>query len=158
MLEVEYIEANHKDLNIIGPLWQKQLEHHMTHSKHFKKQLGSATFEGRAIELLGKSEHGDMLIDLVKDVSTKNIVGYCVSTIDMNRQGEIDSIYVEPEYRRDGIGKSLMERAISWMNSKSVPRKMLVVADGNEEVFDFYKQFSFYPKTTILVQNENERG
>jgi len=156
MAEIEYVEANRNDLDIVGPLWRKLMQHHIERSTHFKSFLEKATFERRAKQIRDKSEDGDIRIDLARDVTTENIIGYCVSTITRDNQGEIDSIYVEPDYRGRNIGNNLMERALRWMDSKSVTSKMLVVAAGNEEVFDFYRQYDFYPASITLFQAGNE--
>jgi len=112
------------------------------------------TFDLRKKEILEKSRKGAVRIDLASDVDTGELVGYCVSTISVDKQGEIDSIYIEPGYRQSSIGVNLMKRALRWMDGLSATKKILVVAVGNEEVFEFYSQFNFYPRSTVLEQVE----
>jgi len=45
-----------------------------------------------------------------------------------------------------------MRRALEWMETQAVKSKRLTVAEGNEKVFAFYKQYGFYPRTTTLMQ------
>jgi hypothetical protein len=45
-----------------------------------------------------------------------------------------------------------MRRALGWMETQAVKSKRLTVAEGNEKVFTFYKQYGFYPRTTTLMQ------
>ncbi|MFC1952917.1 GNAT family N-acetyltransferase [Chloroflexota bacterium] len=90
-------------------------------------------------------------ISLAHDENTGILVGYCVSTVTENK-GEIDSIFIDPEYRKNGIGNSLMQRALNWMNNNSVTRKTLNVGAGNDEVFEFYSRYRFYPYRIILEQ------
>ena len=72
--------------------------------------------------------------------------------------GEIESIYIEPDYRGSGIGDNLMKRALRWMDEYPVDKKVLTVGAGNEEVFAFYSRHNFYPRTTILEQIETGEG
>ena len=91
-------------------------------------------------------------MDIASDLDTGEIVGYCVSTVSANKQGEIDSIYIEPDYRRSGIGNNLMGRALHWMDDLSATRKVLVVGIGNEEVLEYYRKYNFYPRSVVLEQ------
>jgi ribosomal protein S18 acetylase RimI-like enzyme len=74
------------------------------------------------------------------------------SNINQKRTGEIDSIFIETDFRGMGIGDAFMRRALEWMETQAVKSKMLTVAEGNEKVFAFYKRYSFYPRTTVLMQ------
>ena len=98
----------------------------------------------------------NLKIFLAKDLSTKKEVGYCIATIDKNNIEEIDSIYVEPDYRKNGLGENLMRKALDWMESKQVRSKKLIVAVGNEDVFNFYKQFNFYPCSITLEEKDDQ--
>jgi GNAT superfamily N-acetyltransferase len=151
MNKIEYIENTKKELDVISPLWEKLREYHKVRSKYFKKYFDDMTWKIRKKELLDKSGNG-MLIHLAKDNKSGNLIGYCVSTINKNKVGEIDSIFIEDDYRRSGIGKVFMKRALEWMDSKSVIRKNIAVDVGNEEVLGFYSKFKFYPRIIFLTQ------
>ena len=45
-----------------------------------------------------------------------------------------------------------MNESIAWLNSKDVNKKILYVANGNENVFDFYGKCGFYPKMILLEE------
>ena len=92
-------------------------------------------------------------MNLAKDAFKGRFVGYCVSSISPEMEGEIDSIYVEEEYRSEGIGGSLIQRALSWMDENGIKKRVIVVANGNEESIAFYKNYGFYPRATVLEQN-----
>ena len=78
--------------------------------------------------------------------------GYCVSSLDSEKTGEIESIFVDATYRRTGIGGSLMENALSWMNQEGAVAKIVEVAAGNEKAFGFYGRYGFLPRKTVLKQ------
>ncbi|MCG0275390.1 MAG: GNAT family N-acetyltransferase [Thermosediminibacteraceae bacterium] len=70
----------------------------------------------------------------------------------MDLIGEIDSIFVEEKYRNYGLGDRLMKRALEWLNSNHVKTKIIMVAEGNENVLEFYKKYGFYKRRIILEQ------
>ena len=150
--QIEYLEKDQDDLDIIRPLWQKLNQHHLAVSKYHKDSRVATTFDMRKDQLLEKSRQGVLNIDLARDSNTKEYIGYCVTTINPEKQGEIESIYVEKEYRGMGIGDGLMTRALGWLKTMSVKKTILGVAEGNESVFPFYRRYNFYPKITLLWQ------
>ncbi len=95
-----------------------------------------------------------MFLELALDKNTKQSVGYCLSIIveSTETEGEIESLYILPGYRKMGIGDTFMQHALEWLDSKKVSEKRIVVASGNEEVFSFYGKYKFYPRFTTLVQ------
>ena len=149
--EIEFLEKDQNGLDIIRPLWDKLNAHHITVSKYFKDTRAVTTFDMRKKQLMEKSYEGALRIDLARDAVTKEFIGYCVTSVDREKQGEIESIYVEKEYRLSGIGDSLMTRALAWLETVTVKKTILGVAEGNEGVFAFYRRHNFYPRVTVLM-------
>jgi ribosomal protein S18 acetylase RimI-like enzyme len=58
---------------------------------------------------------------------------------------------VEKDYRLSGIGDSLITRALRWLETVTVKKTILSVAEGNEGVFAFYRRHDFYPRVTVLM-------
>jgi diamine N-acetyltransferase len=111
--EIEYREIGREDLAIIKLLWVKLIQYHEAQSTNFKDYFSSITFEDRKKQLLEKSIAGGLRIDLASDPDKGRLVGYCVTSLNAEKQGEIDSIYVEQDYRNCGIGDQLMTMALS---------------------------------------------
>lgn len=158
MAKIEYTVMEAQSLDLIGDLWRKTKEHHRARSQHFTDYFDRMTFDLRKKELLEKSSKGVIHIDLARDINTGELIGYCVSTVSEDKQGEIDSIYIEPDYRQSGIGDNLMKRALGWMDEHSVTKKVLEVGAGNEDLFTFYHRYNFYPRITILEQVKAEKA
>ncbi len=59
--------------------------------------------------------------------------------------GEINEIYVIPEWRNRGIGKRIIEHALSWFKDKGVRTIRVEVLASNDEAIRFYKKFGFKP-------------
>ena len=57
--------------------------------------------------------------------------------------GEISSIYVLGEYQRRGVGRALMDAALSKLSEFG--KVALWVLKDNEKAIDFYKKLGFYP-------------
>lgn len=150
--DIEYLEKNGSELDMIKPLWEKLLEYHRDRSQYFSEYYASINFELRKQTLLEKSRDGAIRVDLAIDKERNQLIGYCVSTLSGEKQGEIESIYVEPEYRGSGVGDNLMRKALAWMDINQARKKILSVAQGNESVMGFYRRYKFYPRITILEQ------
>jgi ribosomal protein S18 acetylase RimI-like enzyme len=153
MPQITYTTTDGKELELITPLREKIRQYHVERSTYFKERITEISVEEANKQLRAKAS-GGILLDLVRDGDTGNLVGYCLTSINEERRGEIVSIYLEPGYRRQRIGYKLMERALDWMDKHGVKRKMLSIGAGNEEVVDFYRNFNFEVRSIIMEQVE----
>ena len=110
------------------------------------------TFQKRKNDLLKKAAHGVMRVDVAFDESTGQRVGYLVSSIDSEKTGEIESIFVCEAYRGMGIGDALMKKALAWMNQNSSTEKIVEATVGNEQVLGFYGRYGFLPRKILLEE------
>ncbi len=60
-------------------------------------------------------------------------------------------------FRGRGLGSELMRRALEWMDSAGATSRTVVVAEGNERAYGFYRKFGFLPFSVTLA-GENEPG
>lgn len=148
--EITYAQSGPEGLDNVAGLWRKLRLHHKERSTYFKEEMDTVPWEERKQWLLKKAgNNGKFLVETARDKD--KLVGYCISSIS-EKEGEIESIYVEKEYRKQHIGEHFMKSALAWMDSRGVTRKIIGVAVGNEEAFGFYRKFNFYPRVTILRQ------
>lgn len=138
-------------LDETAALWEQLNRHHAALSPHFAAQYERKTVADRKLSLLRKAERGSLHVELVIDGSG-NTVGYCISSIDHEQIGEIDSLFVLPEWRGRNLGHILISRSLHWLREQGVQRTRLSVAAGNEQVFGFYAKYGFFPAKTILEQ------
>ncbi|XHH08228.1 MAG: GNAT family N-acetyltransferase [Candidatus Bathyarchaeia archaeon] len=150
--KIKYTQGNQTLLDEIKPLWEGLNEHNLLLSPFFKQHYQSFTFEIRKAELRKKACQNKMRIDFATDKATTQHVGYLVSSINKEKTGEIDSIFVSPSYRGFGIGDALMKRALAWMDKKGVAAKIVEISVGNEQTLGFYSRYGFYPRKTLLKQ------
>ncbi len=160
MPNVEYRVTDQRDLDLIGPLWEKLRAHHAARARSpdQAEHFAHMTFDTRKKGLLEKARKGALHLYLALDSQRNQIIGYCVSTVSEDKQGEIESIFVEAGYRRQGVGGSLMQQTLKWMDSLRVASMTIEVASGNEEVLGFYGRYNFYPRTLVLHSSKPSRG
>jgi diamine N-acetyltransferase len=151
MSTIDFVTGGIELLDFVQPLWEKLNNHHQVNSRHFPDKFKNLTFDLRKMKFINDS-NTELRIELAKESENQAFVGYCISTINIDSVGEIDSLYIEPEYRKFGIGDKLMNRSLEWLDSKNVRMKIIGVAEGNEQVFGFYKKYGFYERRTILEQ------
>jgi len=126
-------------------LWNLTKAHHIEKSTHFRQRFIDQSFEARKAELTELCKSGQLRVLLAQEEEDQRYVGFCVATVNAKRIGKIESLFVDPANRRQGIAESLMLAAKDWMKSRSVQTWTLTVAVGNEDVMDFYRKFGFQP-------------
>lgn len=124
-------------------MWEAQRDYHGEVSTYFSDTFNQLDFETRKKSLVKSKKH--MKLILAKD---KDYIGYCISTLDAEKVGEVFSLYVKPDYRGQSIGEDLMKSSLAWMETQNAKKIHLSVAEGNERVHKFYKKLGFYPYTT----------
>jgi ribosomal protein S18 acetylase RimI-like enzyme len=151
-MNLEYREIPVEEIEIIKPLWEELNSHHGQITQYFSGYYSGMDFEKRKKNLLGRSIDIKFKIDLMTDTAACENIGYCISSVNHDGEGEIDSLFVKQSYRQYGIGDTLMKRALDWLESYNAGPIKIQVAFGNEEVFKFYSKYNFYPKYTMLFR------
>lgn len=149
MNNFEFINGSRELLDLVQPLWEKLNKHHETNSNYFSDKFRNLKFDVRKNKFIN-DENLEVRIDLIKDKDL--YIGYCISTINKDLTGEIDSLFVEKEYRKYGLGDKLMTTALRWLDSNGAKTKIIGVAEGNENVLEFYKKYGFHKRRVILEQ------
>lgn len=148
MQTIKYKRLKINKLGEIKLLWEDLNDNHLKDSIYFKEHYTTYSFEKRSagwLKLPKKNFH--LLIAETKDLV---IIGYCVSTIDENWKGEIDSLYIKPEFRQQGIGKTTLNKSFQWLQIYHCKPIQLSVSYGHESVIGFYQKLGYYPKFTTL--------
>ncbi|AJF26365.1 GNAT family N-acetyltransferase [Haloarcula hispanica] len=72
------------------------------------------------------------------------VVGFAHATWhETDRVGYILRLYVHPDYRREGIGRTLLERTCEELFEHDIDRINAMVLSANEPGAEFYKGFGF---------------
>lgn len=154
MENIEFKVTDQTGLPGIEALWNKLRLHHLSHSIHFKDRYSKLDFQSRIKPLLEKCNNGKLMIEVAWDKTLSIPAGYCISSIVFPTlpEGEIESLFIEDEYRGRKIGHHFMLNALAWMDENKVHYRKVTVAAGNEEAIPFYEKYGFYAKTIILEQ------
>ena len=137
------------EIDSIKALWQGLNSHHLAKTTHFKEHFSNLTFE-RRIEALNKR---DRLLVYVAQEHCES-VGYCITTVD-GSMGEIDSLFVKAAYRGQGVGEKLVTRALKWLEEQGCETVRVSIAEGNEQVLDFYRRFGFAERFIVMEKPHN---
>ncbi|WML33464.1 GNAT family N-acetyltransferase [Clostridium sp. OS1-26] len=148
-MEICLVEKNITEVNLIKPLWEKLNSIHFDKSVYFKSKYEKFTFDKRIESIYRKAEKGIIKIDMLLDSYTGNYVGYCLSSIEDNL-GEIESIYIEKQYRKFKLGDKLMKNALKWFESNSITNIEINVVYANDEALSFYERYGFHVGNYIL--------
>jgi ribosomal protein S18 acetylase RimI-like enzyme len=148
---LKYQEIGPAELDVIRPLWEKLKAHHVPLSPHFAIRRAARTFDARKQELMAKAS-GMLRVDLAYAGAQQAPVAYCVTSVTPDGTGEIDSLFVEQDYRGYGIGTALTRRALAWLDGHNAVAKVVLVAFGNDAAIEFYARFGFVADNVSLRQ------
>jgi len=141
----EYIAGGYELLDLVAPLWRELMSHHSKCSKHFKKHFETASFDGRKKGLAKKKA---LRVEYAKAGNAN--IGYCITSVSADGTGEIESLFISAQFRRNGVATALMQHAIAWLDQQQVGHRIIGVAVGNEAALPFYAKFGFLPRSLIL--------
>lgn len=148
MQTIIYKRITTTELARIKPLWIELNQIHLADSVYFKEHYTHFSFEERIGSWVNIPEKNFHM--LVAETEDSTLVGYCISTIDENRKGEIDSLFVSDAFRKQGIGTVFMKKSMEWLLTNQCKPIRLSVSYGHEKVFGFYQQLGLFPRLTIL--------
>ena len=72
--------------------------------------------------------------------------------------GEVNEIYVGPDWRRKGLGKTIMAHAQKWFRERGVNTVRVEVLASNEAARSFYKRLGFEPNYMTLQKTLSEEA
>lgn len=148
MHTITYRKLTCSELARIKPLWKELNRIHLADSIYFKEHYAHFSFEERSGNWLRLPEENFHL--LVAETEDLIPIGYCISTIDANLKGEIDSLFVSAAFRKQGIGKVLMKKSMEWLQANQCNPIRLTVSYGHESILGFYQRMGFYSRLTVL--------
>ena len=82
-----------------------------------------------------------------------NIVGVIIVGND-GRRGYIYHTAVNPQYRKQGIAKSLVDTAMTALQKTGINKAALVVFDRNEIGNDFWEKMGFTIRDDLIYRNK----
>ena len=148
-MSISIVKKGIEDINLIKPLWEQLNMIHFEKSVSFKKRFEAYKFEKRMEGIIKKSHKGLINLDILFDDEKDKYGGYCVSSIE-ETLGEIESIFIEKEYRKFGQGGNLMESALRWFEDNKITDIKINVVYNNDSALPFYECYGFKIGNYIL--------
>ncbi|HSL28270.1 MAG TPA: GNAT family N-acetyltransferase [Anaerolineales bacterium] len=87
----------------------------------------------------GKADDRMIFLAYVND----EIAGEVRITTSWNKYGLLDDFVVDPKFRRQGVGRALIQRCIEWAKEKSLPGLTLETQDINVPACRLYERCGF---------------
>lgn len=150
MQTVVYTSGGEEVLDKAQELWEKLNQLHATSSPDFEGYYSGQTWKQRRGEISRGSRKAGIRVELAYAGSDRRLVGFCIAFVTKENEGELDSIYVEEEFRKSGMGDRLMIAALNWFRYQGVYNIRIAVATGNESVIQFYERHGFSPRVIVL--------
>ena len=137
------------------------LQEHMQSSNHYLLPMSHQTRANLATEYRRRLLDPNRRIVVAEDQSGL-LIGMAMGTVadrddlDPPRCGRVDDVWVEPEYRRQGLGRQLMTHLLVFFESEAVKTLVLDYSVGNVEADRTWKALGFEPILTVGVTKPEE--
>jgi len=148
MLEVSYRDIQFSEISVIKEVWERNRKYHEEITESFKHLYSDLVFEERMCGFDGFDEN-HMKITLAEDAGSKSMLGYCISTFE-GTEGELQTLHVVEEARKNGIGKELMDRHLEWLKKSGCQEIKLTVSSENPSTINFYQSIGFKANTVEM--------
>ena len=128
---ITYREMNALDLPVVVSMERQVYRTDAWTVSQFKEELASVP----------RNRH------YIVAVSQDNeIAGYAgVFSPDAGLDADVLTLTVAPKFRRQGIGRAMLEQLITWARERRAPAIFLEVREGNEEAGPLYLSAGFHP-------------
>ncbi|GBE19936.1 protease synthase and sporulation negative regulatory protein PAI 1 [archaeon BMS3Abin17] len=150
---MEIRKANKKDFEELLKLILKCT---IYHHELDKKNVGGKKLKRGSIKELKENETKILKEDLKNSSTTifiaikeKKIVGFITLSFPSknanikSKRGEINDLFILKEYRKKGIGKMLLKKALTFFRLKKVKLILLNVDSNNFSALKFYEKIGF---------------
>lgn len=152
MNSFHFKEGSSELLNYCGNLWELFISNQAQNAGEMSLGVQEYLHSLRNESLLQKTKDGKLHVQLVYVGKEQEPIGFCITSLTKDRVGEIETLYVVDRYQRNKLGGKLFQNAMAWMETEKAIEQRLVVATGNEKVFNFYAKYGFFPGYTTLFR------
>ena len=133
-------------LPAVLPLWRESMTHHAGLVPFFQPAPdGKAAWERHVAVAVAKGE-GLLLAARVADKPVGLIFGQIQSLapiFEAGKLGYISDLYVQPEYRRHGLGRLLFLALRDWLTDQGATALDLQAYTANAEAMAFWRKMGF---------------
>ncbi|MBM3327879.1 MAG: GNAT family N-acetyltransferase [Calditrichaeota bacterium] len=107
-------------------------------------------------------EDAPILLGLVAEAAGR-LVGYILGEVNTGEYGimqpvaSVDTIGVDPQYKRTGVGRTLLEEYCAVAAKAGVETMTTLVSEDWPEVISFFKERGFHPAKLVAFERELPR-
>ncbi len=93
---------------------------------------------------------------LVAEDQNQNVAGFIIGELYIGEYGisnegaTIDTVGVDPEYRRKGVGKLLMDEFINHLRELGVKKINTLVEKSDSQLLDYFNASRFSPSKNVI--------
>jgi GNAT superfamily N-acetyltransferase len=127
-------------------LWMQSAKEHTAHDQIYATAPGAERVMHRFLADLAGSSHSFLFIAETGDRTVGFISGELREGSPAFRQktwASVDDVFVEPDYRNLGVGRSLLQSVEAWAKEKGANGISLQVAAANKRGRKFYEELGF---------------
>jgi len=153
-MTIKIRKATLKDLEEIKKLNQELFNYDFKFDKTLDLEWPSKNKDYYKKRITGK----DSITLIAED--EKKIVGYLIGVIvegegyrNIKKIAELENMFISENYRRKGIGKSLIINFINWAKGENVKKIKVVASAKNNCAIELYKKSGFSDHNLVLEAN-----
>ncbi|MEE9552718.1 MAG: GNAT family N-acetyltransferase [candidate division Zixibacteria bacterium] len=143
---IEIREAREDELLKIGVLWGEFMAYNAAFNDSFKIKKKAKTIFAK--EMGERNDNADCRLAVADDKG--EIIGFCYSYISLKPKyfklekfGFIGDLFVKDDCRRKGIGRLLVDDALSFFKKRKIKQIELLVAQKNINTIKFWESIGF---------------
>lgn len=107
------------------------------------------------IEQYIQSKYGVVFVAMNE---SHQVIGYSIASMKQDLvsnmlYGQVDEVYVAPEYRRQKVAKNLVDDVINWFNKKDISLTHVYVDLENESALEFWEEMGLDREFFVLSNN-----
>jgi diamine N-acetyltransferase len=152
MNSFQFKEGSSELLTSCGTLWELFISNQAQNAGEMSVGVEEYIRSLQDNGLLQKTQNGKLQVQLVFVDDEEEPIGFCVTSLTQERVGEVEALFVLEHYQGNKLGGQLFQNALEWMEKEGAIEQRLVVAVGNEKVFDFYAKYGFLPGYSTLFR------
>jgi GNAT superfamily N-acetyltransferase len=152
MNSFQFKEGSSELLVFCGPLWEFFVNNQSKNAGEMSVGVEEYIRHLRDDGLVQKTCGGKLHVQLVFVNTEAEPIAFCISSLTQVRIGEVEVLFVLESYQGNKLGRQLFENALVWLKQEGAIEQRLVVAVGNEKVFNFYEKYGFLPGYSTLFR------
>jgi GNAT superfamily N-acetyltransferase len=136
-------------LKAIRPLWEMNFTQDGPSADDLANAFPPEELADLRALLASKPGSSRLRVTLALDQDNGELAGFCLSTGVPRQTGEINCLFVFPEYRECGIAEGLMRDAIQWLDDMGVQTRSRQLGADRDRDYRFYSDFGFLPRNIV---------